>query len=61
MYAELDPEQSHLLDANRLNNSRVTDDEVGMLAAVVGGPASRRLSADIEAILQSALTLLTTL
>jgi len=74
LYAELDPEQSHLLDANRLNNSRLTDDEVAasspgsrpnflqrMLAAVVGGPASRRLSADIEAILQSALTLLTTL
>jgi hypothetical protein len=74
IYAELDPRQNNLLDANRLNNSRVTDDEVGAsspgtrpnflqrtLTAVVGGPASRRLSADVEAILQSALTLLTTL
>lgn len=73
-YAELDPEQSHLLDANRLNNSRVTDSEVGasspdmppsvwqrVLAAVVGGPASRRLSADFAAALQSALALTSTL
>jgi hypothetical protein len=73
-YAELDPGQSHLLDANRLNNSRVTDAEVGAsspdtppsflqrtLAAIVGGPASRRLGADFAAALQSALTLLSTL
>ena len=73
-YAELDPGQSHLLDANRLNNSRVADDEVGasfpdmppsflqrVLAAVVGGPAARRLSADFAAALQSALTLTSTL
>jgi hypothetical protein len=73
-YAELDPGQTHLLDANRLNNSRVTDDEVGanspdtppsfwqrVLAAVVGGPASRRLSADFAAALQSALALTSTL
>jgi hypothetical protein len=73
-YAELDPGQSHLLDANRLNNSRVTDAEVGasspdmppsvwqrVLAAVVGGPASRRLSADFATALQSALALTSTL
>ena len=73
-YAELDPGQTHLLDANRLNNSRVTDAEVGanspdmppsflqrVLAAIAGGPASRRLSADFAAALQSALTLISTL
>jgi hypothetical protein len=73
-YAELDPGQSHLLDANRLNNSRTTDAEVGAsspdtppsflqqsLAAIIGGPASRRLSADFAAALQSALTLVSTL
>jgi hypothetical protein len=73
-YAELDPEQTHLLDANRLNNSRISDAEVGAsspdarpnflqgaLATILGGPASRRLSADFEAVLQNALTLLSTL
>jgi hypothetical protein len=73
-YAELDPAQSHFLDANRLNNSRVTDAEVGAnspdtppsllqetLAAVVGAPAARRLSADFAAALQSVLTLMSTL
>jgi hypothetical protein len=62
-YAELDPAQTHFLDANRLNNSRITDAEVGAnspdtppsllqqtLAAVVGAPAARRLSADFALI-----------
>jgi Peptidase family M1 domain len=74
VYAELDPAKTHLLDANRINNSRITDAEVGanspdvppsflqrMLAMIVGGPASRRFGADFEAVMQSALTLMSTL
>jgi len=73
-YAELDPGQTHLLDANRLNNTRVTDAEVGsnspetpptwsqrMGAAILGAPASRSLSAAFAAALQNVLTLLSTL
>jgi hypothetical protein len=72
--ADLDPDKDHLLDANRLNNSRVTDQEVAassrygkpsamqrMLGNIAGGPASRRWSADLEACLQSILTLVSTL
>lgn len=72
--AELDPEQSHLLDANRLNNSRITaaeqdgDSAPGamgfcrrVLIMITGGPASRRWSADLEAVVQTVLTLATTI
>jgi hypothetical protein len=72
--AELDPEELHLLDANRLNNTRIIDDDVAgrsasgppgpvaqAVAKLIGGPATRRWSAEFEAVLQTALTLLTTL
>jgi hypothetical protein len=72
--AELDPERLHLLDANRLNNTRILDDDIagrpatgptGALsqaaAKIIGGPASRRWSADIESVLQTVLTFFTTL
>jgi hypothetical protein len=72
--AELDPDQLHLLDANRLNNTRIIDDDVAgrpaggptgsvakLTATVLGGPASRRLSSDVESILQTVLAFFTTL
>jgi hypothetical protein len=72
--AELDPDQLHLLDANRLNNTRIIDDDVAgrpstgptgsvakVTAQVLGGPASRRLSTDVESILQTVLAFFTTL
>ena len=75
IYAELDPAQTHLLDANRINNSRIIDAEVGAnspevpptflqraMAKVFGGPASRSLQCRFpEAALQNVLTLLSTL
>jgi hypothetical protein len=72
--AELDPDQLHLLDANRLNNTRIIDDDVAgrpssgptgavaqATAKVLGGPASRRWSTDLGSVLQTVLTFLTTL
>jgi hypothetical protein len=72
--AELDPDKLHLLDANRLNNTRVIDDDIAgrpaagptgaiaqATAKLIGGPASRRWSADIESALQTVLTFFTTL
>lgn len=72
--AELDPDNLHLLDANRLNNTRIIDDDIAgrppsgptgtmaqVTAQVFGGPASRSWTADIGSVLQSVLTFFTTL
>jgi len=72
--AVLDPDESHMLDANRLNNSRITDAEAGggpasgvmgflrrALRMIAGGPASRSWSADFATMVQTVLTLVTTL
>jgi hypothetical protein len=72
--AELDPEQLHLLDADRLNNTRILDDDIagrpakgatgGMAqttATLLGGPASRSWNTDIESVLQTIVTFFTTL
>jgi hypothetical protein len=72
--AELDPDQLNLLDANRLNNTRVIDDDIAgrppkgptgtvaqVTAQVLGGPASRSWTANIGSVLQSVLTFITTL
>ncbi len=72
--AELDPDRLHLLDANRLNNTRIIDDDVAgrpasgptgpvakVTAHILGGPASRRWSTDVESIVQTVLAFWTTL
>jgi hypothetical protein len=72
--AELDPDQLHLLDGNRLNNTRIIDDDVAgrppkgptssvakVTANVLGGPASRSWSTDVESIVQTVLAFFTTL
>ncbi|MGA2551493.1 MAG: M1 family metallopeptidase [Burkholderiaceae bacterium] len=74
--ATLDPKQTHLLDANRLNNSRLlrpsdrsdegyfssTFESVRRVVQdLLGGPAARRYSAEFESVLQIVLTLATTL
>lgn len=69
--AVLDPDDNHMLDANRLNNSRITDAEADggpaagflrrALRMIAGGPASRSWNADFEAMVQSVWTLVSTL
>ena len=72
--AELDPDGLHLLDANRLNNTRILDDDIAgrpvggptgaiaqWTATVIGGPASRRWSNDTESLLQTIVALFSAL
>jgi hypothetical protein len=70
--AELDPDRHNLLDANRVNNSLTPSaDEAGptvrggflhrLAVRVFGEPASRRWSSEVAALVQSFMTLVTTL
>jgi hypothetical protein len=72
--AEMDPDRLNLLDGNRLNNTRIIDDDIAgrpakgptgavaqVTAKLVGGPASRRWSSDFESVLQTVLAFFTTL
>lgn len=74
--AELDPKRTHLLDYDRLNNTRALEPEVpdsagwtahvraalkSVFDGLVGGGPSRRWTADCAAVFQTVLTFVTTL